>query len=62
MPPLLVAALGAFGVAALVKLLASETRRVNARMDRQRAAEDGTLKTIPLERDPETGAYRPRQP
>ncbi|MFG1417987.1 hypothetical protein V5F38_13180 [Xanthobacter sp. V0B-10] len=60
MPPLFVVALGAFGAAALVKVIANEARRVNARMDRQRAAEDGALKTIPLERDPVTGEYRPR--
>lgn len=62
MPPLFIVALGALGTAALVKILANETRRANARMDRQRAAETGALKTIPLERDPVTGEYRPRQP
>ncbi|MDQ0505449.1 hypothetical protein [Xanthobacter agilis] len=61
MPPFIVVALGAIGAVALVKLLANETRRANDRMDRRRDAETTPLKTIPLERDPVTGDYRPRQ-
>lgn len=61
-PPWIIVALGTLGAAALAKLIAAETRKVNDRMDRQRAAEDGELKTIPLVRDPVTGDYRPRQP
>lgn len=60
MPPLLVVALGAIGAAALARVIASETRRVNAALDRRRKAEAGDLKTVPLERDPITGDYRPR--
>lgn len=61
MPPWIIVALGTLGAAVLAKVLATETHRVNDRMDRQRAAEDGELKTIPLVRDPVTGEYRPRQ-
>lgn len=60
MPPFLVVALGAIGAAALAKLIASETRRVNEALDRRRKAQDGDLKTVRLERDPATGEYRPR--
>lgn len=58
-PPFLVVALGALGAMALVKVLTNESRRANARMDRRRAADE--LKAVPLERDPVTGDYRPRQ-
>lgn len=61
MPPFLIVALGALGAAALAKVIATESRRVNEALDRQRAAESGTLKTVTLERDPATGDYRPRQ-
>lgn len=60
MPPVFVLALGALGAAALVKRLAGESRRVNAELDAQRAADAareasrGTLR-----RDPSTGDYRP---
>ena len=60
MPPLIVLALGAVGAAALVKRLASESRRVNAELDAQRAAEarkEAGRST--LRRDPATGEYRP---
>lgn len=59
MRPLVIAALGAVGAAALVKMLASESRRVNELLKRQRAADKGEIKTIPLVRDPKTGEYRP---
>ncbi|MGR7996051.1 MULTISPECIES: hypothetical protein [unclassified Xanthobacter] len=61
MPPLFIVALGALGAAALVKVIAAESRRVNDTLKRQQAADAGELKTIPLERDPKTGDYRPRQ-
>lgn len=61
MPPLVVVALGALGAVALAKVIAAETRRINEALDRRRAAERGELKTVPLERDPVTGDYRPKQ-
>ncbi|MFG1361042.1 hypothetical protein [Xanthobacter pseudotagetidis] len=62
MPPLVIAALGVLGAAALVKVIASESRRVNEALARRRAAEDAPEAPVTrLERDPETGAYRPRQ-
>lgn len=61
MPPLFIVALGALGAAALVKVIAAESRRVNDTLKRQQAADAGELKTIALERDPKTGDYRPRQ-
>jgi len=59
MPPVIIAALGAFGAAALVKLLARESRRVNEELDtvRGEAAADAPRPT--LRRDPRTGEYRP---
>ena len=60
MPPFVIVALGAMGAAALAKLISSETKRVNEALDRRRKAEAGDLKTVPLERDPATGEYRPR--
>ncbi|GLK71887.1 hypothetical protein KHC23_02485 [Ancylobacter dichloromethanicus] len=61
MPPVLVIALGAFGAAALVKVLSRESRRVNAELDaRRRAEQAGTLDSrATLRRDPATGDYRP---
>lgn len=61
MPPLLVVALGAMGAVALVKVISAEARRINEALDRHRAADRGELKTVPLERDPHTGDYRPKQ-
>ncbi|MFG1375648.1 hypothetical protein [Xanthobacter autotrophicus] len=61
MPPFLIVALGALGAAALAKVIAAETRRINGALDRHRASEAGDMKAVPLERDPVTGDYRPRQ-
>ncbi|MGU3496994.1 hypothetical protein ACLBXM_23375 [Xanthobacteraceae bacterium A53D] len=62
MPPFLLVALGALGAAALTKFIATENRRVNDILDKQRQAEagDGTEPATQLERDPATGAYRPK--
>ncbi|MCS0495040.1 hypothetical protein [Ancylobacter mangrovi] len=61
MPPVIVLALGAMGAAALVKLLARESRRVNAELDATRREEealrDGARPS--LRRDPASGEYRP---
>lgn len=61
MPPVIVLALGAVGAAALVKLLAKESRRVNAELDATRRAEEANEPTgrVTLRRDPSTGEYRP---
>lgn len=61
MPPLLVIALGGLGAAALVKVLARESRRVNAELDARRRAEAaGALDSrATLRRDPATGEFRP---
>lgn len=60
MPPLIVLALGAVGAAALVKRLASESRRVNAELEAQRAAEAAReASRSTLRRDPTTGEFRP---
>ncbi|MFS8037629.1 hypothetical protein ACI7BZ_11830 [Xanthobacter sp. AM11] len=60
MPPFLIVALGAIGAVALARVISAESRRINAALDRQRAADKGELKTVPLERDPATGDYRPK--
>lgn len=60
MPPLAIVALGALGIAALAKVIAAETRRVNETLDRQKAAEPADTSELPrLKRDPVTGDYRP---
>lgn len=60
MPPLVIVVLGALGVAALARVIAAETRRVNEALNRQKAAEETDLSEIPrLKRDPVTGEYRP---
>lgn len=61
MPPVIVLAIGAFGAAALVKLLARESRRVNAELDAVRRSEEAQapLPGHTLRRDPTTGEYRP---
>lgn len=63
MPPFLLAAAGLIGAAAVVKLIARETRRVSSRVDAHRpAAPQGPEpEGVRLERDPVTGAYRPRR-
>lgn len=60
MPPFVVVALGALGAAVLAKVIASESRRVNDALSRQKAARNAET-AVPLERDPLTGAYRPRR-
>ena len=65
MPPFLVVAIGAIGAVALMKLLARESRRVNAELDETRrdagkVNQDAGHPT--LKRDPATGEYRPGNP
>ena len=60
-PQLLIAALGALAAAVLAKVIASESRRVNEAMERNRTRQTPTEPPVTrLERDPVTGAYRPR--
>lgn len=61
MPPVIVWAIGAIGAFALARLLAGAARKVNAELDdirRDRTVEKPVEK---LERDPASGAYRPRK-
>ncbi|WP_332116318.1 hypothetical protein [Azorhizobium caulinodans] len=60
MPPFLLAALGAIGAAALTKFIATENRRVNDLLEKQKEAGAAEPEPTPLERDPATGTYRPR--
>ncbi|MBA4791379.1 MAG: hypothetical protein AB1698_11315 [Pseudomonadota bacterium] len=61
MPPLLIAAAGVVGVAALARFILRESRRVSGKVDAFRTpAGDREDTGIRLERDPVTGAYRPR--
>ncbi len=62
MPPLVIVALGALGVAALAKVVVSESRRINDALDRHRNAGSPASgpEPIQLERDPVTGEFRPR--
>jgi hypothetical protein len=62
MPPVVLWIVGAVGATAVVKWLAREGRRINAELDaaRTRASGDSTVRRDDLERDPQTGIYRPR--
>jgi hypothetical protein len=59
MPPLIVWALGVVGVIALARLIAREARRINAELH-PRAPAPRQDEAVPLERDPNTGVYRPK--
>jgi hypothetical protein len=58
MPPLILWAAGAIGAMALARVLAAAARKVNAELEDIRAVEKPIEQ---LERDPESGAYRPRK-
>jgi hypothetical protein len=62
MPPLIFWALGLLGAAALMRLLARESRRINAELHPQqsRDAQGRHEKIETLEVDPVTGIYRPK--
>jgi hypothetical protein len=61
MPPLILWALGAVGAAFAGRFLYKEARRVNAELHPdQPAPADEREKARKLERDPETGVYRPK--
>jgi hypothetical protein len=62
MPPVILWALGAVGAAVVGRWLAKETRRVNEKLhpaDGRRPV-DERASAHKLERDPQTGVYRPK--
>ncbi len=60
MPPLVVWVLGAVGAAIGAKLWSMAEKKANEELERARQnAEGGEVRK--LERDPETGTYRPRK-
>lgn len=59
MPPVLVWLIGAAGIAFGAKLWSMASEKANADLDRVRENADGEVRK--LERDPETGTYRPRK-
>jgi len=69
MPPVILWILGAAGAAIVARWLAREARRVNDELDGVRAqpgrpasrARETSDARQSLERDPETGIYRPRR-
>jgi len=62
MPPVIIWFLGAVGVTVVARWLAKEARRVNAELDAARSATVGERAgdRRSLERDPQTGIYRPK--
>ena len=63
MPPVILWIVGAFGAVVVGKWLAKEARRINDELDAtrsQRSEAHGTRQS--LERDPDTGVYRPKRP
>ena len=61
MPPLILIFAGILGGAALLRFALREAQRVNRELDEAREAKLGERHGIPtLQRDPETGAYRPQ--
>ena len=65
LPHLIAWTIGALGVAALIRLVAKEHRRVNANLDEVRtdaiAGKNERARHPTLKRDPRTGIYRPQQ-
>jgi hypothetical protein len=60
MPPLILWALGAAGAAIAGRWLYKESRRVNAELHPDQPAVEERGDVRKLERDPETGIYRPK--
>jgi hypothetical protein len=61
MPPVILWVLGALSAAAVAKWLAKEARRINDELDAvKRSVRDPAANGQTLERDPETGVYRPK--
>ena len=61
MPPLLVWVLGAVGVAAAAKIFSMASEKANADLDHVRREGVGSDEVAKLERNPETGNYRPQK-
>ena len=63
MPPVILWVLGAVGAAVLAKWLAKEARRVNEELEavKRRSTPEPRARHQSLERDPETGVYRPKR-
>ncbi|HEY0567684.1 MAG TPA: hypothetical protein VGD13_06065 [Xanthobacteraceae bacterium] len=63
-PPLFLWAMGALGAAAAAKVAVKEWRRVNAELDQVKADETSAQAEVEvvteLERDPDSGVFRPR--
>jgi hypothetical protein len=62
-PPTLIWMLGAIGAAALVKKFVLDTKKAEMEAAREKELEATKPASVPkLERDPETGEYRPPRP
>ena len=61
MPPVIVWAIGAISALAAAKLFSAASRKVNADLDRLRRDGAVAKPAEQLERDPESGVYRPRK-
>jgi hypothetical protein len=61
MPPVILWAIGALSALAAAKLLSSASRRANADLDRLRRDGAVAKPVEKLERDPQSGVYRPRR-
>ena len=59
MPPFVVWLLGAAGAAIGAKLWSMAEKKANEDLERARSAESGEVRK--LERDPDTGTYKPRK-
>ena len=59
MPPLILFALGAVGAAAAARWIYRESLRINAELHPETKPID-ERDPVPLDRDPESGIYRPR--
>lgn len=61
MPPVIVWAIGAISALAAAKLFSAVSRKANADLDRLRRDGAAARPAEQLERDPESGVYRPRR-
>jgi hypothetical protein len=61
MPPVILWTIGALSALAAAKLLSSASRRANADLDRLRRDGAVAKPVEKLERDPQSGVYRPRR-
>lgn len=61
MPPVIIWAIGTIGAVALAKIVSKAARKVNAELDEIRRKPAVEKPVEKLERDPASGAYRPRK-